>query len=230
MAPDGTSALVCNGVLNGTRRDSLTDPAPMQPDEIYELTIDLDATAWRFEPGHSIRLSICSADFPNLWPTPYPGTNRVYRDPEHPSRLLLPVAPTKDPQDETSFQPGLEPGRIYQLAPDEPVWEIVHDLMGDRTGLKTLTRDVARPSATTEVTNERRLEVWASNRSPADVVATGRHLRRITRSDGIYRVDATCVLRGTETAFHVTIDLHITVNDMPHHQQRWVKTLERQLL
>ena len=80
VAPDGTSAQVTIGVLNGTRRNSLTDPEPMEPGEVYELHVDLDATAWRFERGHRIRLSISSADFPNLWPTPYNGTNRVYRD------------------------------------------------------------------------------------------------------------------------------------------------------
>ena len=34
VAPDGTSALVCSGVLNGTRRTSLTQPGGRwTPDE-----------------------------------------------------------------------------------------------------------------------------------------------------------------------------------------------------
>ena len=96
VAPDGASAQVTIGVLNGTRRNSLTDPEPMEPGEVYELHVDLDATAWRFERGHRIRLSISSADFPNLWPTPYLGTNRVYRDSGRESYLELPVVPTRD--------------------------------------------------------------------------------------------------------------------------------------
>jgi putative CocE/NonD family hydrolase len=66
VAPDGTSALVTTGVLNGTRRASLTQPEPMDPEQTYELDIELDCTAWRLEPGHRLRLAVSSADFPNL--------------------------------------------------------------------------------------------------------------------------------------------------------------------
>ena len=118
VAPDGASAQVTIGVLNGTRRNSLTDPEPMEPGEVYELHVDLDATAWRFERGHRIRLSISSADFPNLWPTPYNGTNRIYRDSGRESYLELPVVPTRHasagelPPDEMAYESSAAP-RTY---------------------------------------------------------------------------------------------------------------------
>jgi hypothetical protein len=236
VAPDGVSALICNGVLNATRRQSMTLPSPLRADEVYELTIDLDCAAWRFEAGHRIRLSICSADFPNLWPTPYPGVNRVYRDAAHPSRLILPVVPLREaanqplPADEATFEPLEDAIAAYRLSPDAPPWRIVHDVLGERTGLWTHTRGTGRVSPTTEVTTDAQLEVWAHNRNPADVAATGRHHRRIARDDGVVTVDTCCRVRSTETAFHVTIDLHIVVNDLPHHQRRWVRTFPRVLL
>jgi uncharacterized protein len=79
VAPDGTGALVCRGVLNGTRRASLAHPEAMVPAQTHELAIEPDCTAWRFEAGHRVRLSVSSADFPNVWPTPFAGTNRLYR-------------------------------------------------------------------------------------------------------------------------------------------------------
>ena len=236
VAPDGTSALVCNGVLNATRRESLTHPEPLDPNEIYEITINLNCTAWRFEPTHRIRLSICSADFPNLWPTPYPGINRVYRDTKRPSWLTLPAVPPRNatngnlPADEATFEPLEVNANVYQLSPDAQPWLIVHDVLGDRTGLQTHTRVTSRVSPTTEVTNDARLEVWAHNCHPADVVAMSRHHRRIVRSDGTTTVDTCCCVKSTETAFHVTIDLHITVNGLLHHQRRWVRTSPRVLL
>ncbi len=236
VAPDGTSALVCNGVLNATRRQSFTHPTPLTPNEVYELTIDLDCTAWHFKPGHRIRLSICSADFPNLWPTPYPGVNRVYRGADHPSLLILPVVPLRKtvegklPTDEAAFERVESPINVYRLSPDEPPWQIIHDVLGDRMGLRTHTAGTSRVSPTTEVTTDAQLEVWASNRNPADVVATGKHHRRIVRNDGTITVDTSCCVRSTETAFHVTIDLYITVNNLPHHQRRWVQTFSRVLL
>ena len=237
VAPDGTSALVCSGVLNATRRASLTNPAPLNPSEIYEIEINLDCTAWRFETGHHIRLSICSADFPNLWPTPYPGINSVYRDSEHYSSWLkLPIVPVRGaekgelPANEAQFEPLRAETDVYQVSPDVRPWEIVHDILGDRTGLRTHTRGTSLVSSATKVETDAQLEVWAHNRDSADVAASGKHHRRIMRNDGEITVDTCCRFRSTETAFHVTIDLHITINGLPHHQRRWVRTFPRALL
>jgi hypothetical protein len=230
VAPDGSSALVCSGVLNGTRRDSLTDPEPLEAGEIYELVFDLDCTAWRFEAGHQIRLSISSADFPNLWPTPHNGVNRIYRNKNQSSCVILPLVPVNEVRDQVSFPPSSNSVELYRLSPDKPVWQIVEDLMGDRVGLKTLTEGTARVSDNMEVTNVRDLEIWASNQDPSDVVAIGKHLRRIVRTDGETTVDAVCNLRSTKEAFHLTIDLDIKVNGIPHHQDRWVKSFPRVLL
>jgi putative CocE/NonD family hydrolase len=230
VAPDGTSALVTTGVLNGTRRASLTRPEPMDPEQTYELDIELDCTAWRFAPGHRVRLAVSSADFPNLWPTPFPGANRVHRGAGTPSRLLLPVVPSRQPDDEAAPTPAVAPVSPYRLGPDERPWELAHDVLGDRTGLRTVTRDVRRPTPTAELTTEARLSMWASNRDPADVVATGEHRRRFVRAGGTITVDTGCTLRSTASAFHLTIDLDVKVDGRPHHQRRWVRSYPRVLL
>ena len=236
VAPDGVSAQVSMGVLNGTRRNSLTDPEPMQPGEVYELHMDLDATAWRFERGHRIRLSISSADFPNLWPTPYRGTNRVYRDAGRESYLELPVVPTRDaplgrlPPDEMDYEPSANPIRYPEVSPGEVPWEITHDLMRDRTGLRLFRLDENRASADMTVMMESRLEVWANNRDPADTTASGQHLRTITRTDGVFNIDTSANVRSTEDAIHVSIELDVRVNGLPHHQRRWVESFKRELL
>src|SRR5262249_25496476 len=93
VAPDGSSALIVDGSLNGTRRKSLTEPEPMTPGEVYELNIPMNPTGWVLQPGHRLRLAVSGADFPNLWPTPERARLRVYRDAEHPSRVVLPVVP-----------------------------------------------------------------------------------------------------------------------------------------
>jgi hypothetical protein len=119
---------------------------------------------------------------------------------------------------------------LYALGPDERPWELVHDMLGDRTGLRTVTRDVRRPTSTAELTTEARLSMWASNRDPADVVATGKHRRRFVRTDGTIAVDTVCTLRSTVSAFHLTIDLDVEVDGHPHCQHRWVRTFSRALL
>jgi hypothetical protein len=68
---------------------------------------------------------------------------------------------------------------------------------------------------------------------PAPVKAstsTGRFPWKIVRSDSITIVNVCCTLRSSETSFHVIIGLEIKVNDVLHHQQRWVRSFPRQLL
>src|SRR5262249_3842908 len=67
VAREGHWALIVDGSLNGTRRESLTDPKPMTPGEVYELNIPMNPTGWVIRPGHRLRLAVSSSDFPNLW-------------------------------------------------------------------------------------------------------------------------------------------------------------------
>ena len=79
VAPGGASALVAKGALNLTRRTSLTAPEPLEPGVVYEVELELGATAWRFAPGHRLRLMLLTSDFPSLWPTPEPAVLTVHR-------------------------------------------------------------------------------------------------------------------------------------------------------
>ena len=230
IAPDGTSALVCSGVLNGTRRESLTDPQPMTPDEIYKLTITLDTTAYRFKPGHRIRITLSSADFPNLWPTPYAGTNTISRGRDYPSRLRLPIAPTKDIKNEVAFEPSNTKIKPYTLSPNQPAWQTIQDVIQNRTGVKLHTYGTTKTNAQTEITNESTLTLWASNTDPANVSGTGHRHRTITRPEGETKIDTAYTIQSTQTAFHTTINLNVTVNGLTYFQKQWTNTFPRELL
>ena len=134
------------------------------------------------------------------------------------------------PANEAQFEPLHAETDVYQVSPDVRPWEIVHDILGDRTGLRTHTHGTSLVSSATKVETDAQLEVWAHNRDPADVAASGKHHRRIVRNDGEITVETCCRFQSTEIAFHVTIDLHIAVNGLPHHQRRWVRTFPRALL
>jgi len=78
------------------------DAAPLADGRVVELNFDLMPTAWYFQAGHKIRLSIAGADFGNfqLNPTLCPDgeqsscaetTMEVHRGPAMPSRIDLPV-------------------------------------------------------------------------------------------------------------------------------------------
>ncbi len=115
VSPDGSAELVTTGWARG-----LGGPTE----------IALWATAWRFAPGHRLRLSVSCADFPRIWPDPEQAHIRL--DLARSSvRLVVAPAGVGDPAD---------PPRPARVAPGErapwtidgaPAWTIEHDLAGD---------------------------------------------------------------------------------------------------
>ena len=103
-------------------------------------------------------------------------------------------------------------------------------MMRDRTGLRLHRLDENRASSDMTVKMESRLEVWANNRNPADTTAIGQHFRTITRTDSVINVDTSANVRSTQDAIHVSIDLDVRINGLPHHQRRWVESFKRELL
>jgi uncharacterized protein len=103
--PDGRALYLTDGILRARYRSSLTEPELLEPDEVYELTLDLSVTSNVFLPGHAIRLEVSSSNFPRYARNTNTGgviaedgpddlvvaTNRVFYGPSHPSRLVLPI-------------------------------------------------------------------------------------------------------------------------------------------
>ncbi len=229
VAPDGASALVTKGILNATRRDSRTDPAPLVPGAVYELAIDLAATAWMFRPGHRIRLSVSSADWPEVWPTPFPARNGVACGAAHPSRLVLPVVPMRAPDSGVRLP---EPRHVVpvRVTPLPGEWTVVHDALGGTCGVRSRGGQTIRLDAHTEVTLEATLDAWTDRRRPADTRVTGAHRITVRRADGVTEAAATTVVRSDERTFHVVIRLEVTVDGRPHFQRQWTDAVPRLLL
>ena len=64
--PDGRALALTDGILRARYRNSLSAPELLQPNTIYELHIDLIATANVFRAGHCIRLDVSSSNFPRF--------------------------------------------------------------------------------------------------------------------------------------------------------------------
>jgi len=103
--PDGRAELLTDGILRARYRDSLAEPAPLEPDRVYELRVDLVATANVFRVGHRIRLDVSSSNFPRFDRNSNTGgaiaaepdgaavkaTNRVHHSSGRASHLVLPL-------------------------------------------------------------------------------------------------------------------------------------------
>ena len=103
--PHGRAELVCDGILRCRYRNSTTRPEFLEPGVIYEIEVDLVATAYVFRAGHRLRLDLSSSNFPKFDRNPNAAvpvadarpadmviaTNTVWHDRARPSRLVLPV-------------------------------------------------------------------------------------------------------------------------------------------
>ncbi|MDQ7825607.1 MAG: CocE/NonD family hydrolase [Candidatus Eremiobacteraeota bacterium] len=72
--PDGRVALVTGAVQNGSQIKSRVSPGYLERDKTYDINLPLHFTTWTFRPGHRIRVAVTNAQFPMIWPTPYPMT------------------------------------------------------------------------------------------------------------------------------------------------------------
>jgi len=95
VAPDGTVTLVTGAGINGTQRDSQSNPTDLEPGHIYSLKIKLHLTSWVFPKGHRIRLAVSNSWWPTIWSTPYAMTTSLYLGGADGSRLMLPVVPVQ---------------------------------------------------------------------------------------------------------------------------------------
>ena len=77
VRPDGKSWLVTWGVLNLTRRDSMSDPKPLETGQVHAIDLKLRPIAHRFSAGSRIRLSLSEGWWPKLWPSPVTPTFRL---------------------------------------------------------------------------------------------------------------------------------------------------------
>jgi putative CocE/NonD family hydrolase len=107
VAPDGTAFnLMSPGldVLRASYREPRKGRQLLTPGEIYELRLDTLVTSNLFRRGHRIRLQVSTAFFPNFSRNLHSGdlettssrrqkaTVTLHHGPDHPSRVVLPVA------------------------------------------------------------------------------------------------------------------------------------------
>ena len=230
VAPDGSTNMVAKGMLNGTRRNSLANPEPMTPGEVYEVDIQIDCTGWAFEKGHRIRLSVASADWPNVWPTPELGRNTVYRGIGRPSRLILPTVPSRGSASPPQFAPSSVVVEKHSAAVRPPTWEVIHDVLTGRRFLNILDTSEFRVNDTTVIRREFSDVCELDPKDPAHASARGRTVCRITRPNVVIDSQADVFIQSTETHFHVTMEVAVRVNAAPHFSRRWVESVPRQLL
>jgi hypothetical protein len=231
VAPDGTSLLVTRGVLNLTHRDRHEHPAALIPGEIYPITLELSSISHIFAVGHRVRLSIAGADWPLAWPPPRRTVLTLYHDATHPSHLLLPVTPPRQPELPAPVfgQPDVPvaPAR----SEDGPKEYTVHHNMVDGTATlavrATSRTHLTERELTMSETNEKELSIREDD--PLSCTAEMRRHLEWERTDWHIAVDSRLRLSCTADTFVVEIDLWAQHNNALVFEQRWREEVPRVL-
>ncbi len=232
VAPDGPSSLVSMGILNLTHRQSHTDPQPLTPGEIYEIKVTLKATGYCFLPGHRLRLSVASAAWPIIWPSPYRADNTLHRGPATPSRLILPVVPmavdTPAPPAFKTTPPDLSEIGGGSVEPGE--WRISEDVLNQSVTVTVYDGDTSELPDGTRLFTSERLEMTAYHHDPAHARLYNEVIYHLTERGYETHIRATGAIRSTETDFHLDVQLQVNLNGQPFFQKSWLESIPRRLV
>ena len=106
VGPCGCARNLTDSIIRARYRESTEKANPIQPNQVYEYTIDLVATSNVFLKGHQVRLEVSSSNFPRFDRNPNTGKEpwqeaepvaalqTICHSAQHPSRLTLPVIPS----------------------------------------------------------------------------------------------------------------------------------------
>ena len=103
--PDGTSLNLFEGIIRGRYRKSRSEEELLEPDRIYEFTVDVGAICHVFQAGHRVRVEVSSSNYPAFDRNSNTGgdiagehvfelvnaSQTVFHDGPRPSCIVLPV-------------------------------------------------------------------------------------------------------------------------------------------
>jgi uncharacterized protein len=229
VSPSGEVQLVTSGVLNLSHRDGHESPAPMSGSA--DITLELQATGWRFLPGHRIRLSVAGADWPTVWPLPTDEPIVIALGPQIEGRLDLPGLPS----DAAPFEPS---GKLM----DEPeptgwtdgrgrsTWRIVTDSIAGTTGIEASDGWSTRSDEQGVFASEARsYQAFIGEADPLSADVSGKATFRLKRPGLSVRSTARGRFGSTADAFTYDFTLDVRADGERLHRRRWRGVVPRRL-
>ena len=234
VAPNGASTRVSYGLLNLTHRDGHADPTPLRPGETLRARVRLNDIAHRFSAGHRIRVSLSTAYWPIIWPSPEAARLTIHSGA---STLILPVR-RRDPDE--AVPPDFPPPESAPLAPRTT-------LRPAQPQAATIERDMASGRVTvrqvidggkqridshgwehgSRMTRTRAIEPDDPLSARVDCAST----LECGRAGGPQvRIEATTSLTADRARFHVEAELQVFEDERPVFSRTWREAVPRDLV
>ena len=235
VAADGASRLVSWGLLNLTHRDGHEQPKPLQPGEMYNVTVQLNVTAHRLLSGHRWRVAISPTYWPHAWPSPEAVRLTIYTGEE--SKLTLPVR-SQDvtlPLDEMLLPFGAPEGapmlEFESLRPEDANRTFTYDTVKGR--LQMVDRiDDGRNRLSNGMIYDSVITNIFSIVEGQPISARVQCLRQIelSRGDWQARVETSSVMTSDQDYFHLTNILDAYEGQVRVFTNSWTRKIRRELV
>ena len=236
IAPDGRVTHVAAAAFNGTHRNSARSPADIVPGEEFSLDIEMHFTSWVFPPGHRIRFAVTNAQWPMLWPTPYPMTTTLALGGDEGARVDLPVIP--------QAEAGEWHSPDFKQPAEDPVLAGFKTLDGgNSTGygeIEAVQHDASTFEAFGVATNsgayqypwgierfEERIEHRTSDLNPANTSVKGIYALQEELPGRLLRFEQDVTFRSDLENFYLTFKRRALVNGELKHEKEWTETIPR---
>jgi hypothetical protein len=228
VAPDGGSALICRGILNGSRIRGMDSPTPMVADETYDISIALDATAWKVRRGHRIRLSISGSDFPNSWSAVSGTVLKLETGGDKQSSVTLPLL-SANGSEKPDFvdSPKTPPAHIDG---EHPQWSFDENPMTGEVTVNINRSSTSDVRDGVEFMGSDSLKFTANRNNGDEARAEGTSISEITYKTGRFRSTAVQQIASDKTHFHWRVDLSVSRDGEELHQRIWEKSFPRDLM
>lgn len=238
VAPDGSSLRVSYGLLNLTHRGGHEAPAPLETGAPVTVRVRLSDLAHAFPEGHRIRLSLSTAYWPMVWPSPEPVTltldtiGSALTIPERPPRAADDALPPFDPPETALVGPSEDlddapPRRTISrdLTTGEVVYESLLDLGEDGEPIRTRIEDIDL------VVGHSVLERFTiRDHDPGTARAEVRQIIVAEREGHAARLEIETRLSATSTAFRLQATLIATDDGRPFVTRTWDEEIPRVLV
>ena len=236
VAPDGRVTHVAAAAFNGTHRKSARTPADIVPGKTFPLDIEMHFTSWVFPAGHRIRFAVSNAQWPMLWPTPYPMTTTLALGGDKGARVDLPVIPPFSPEEWHSpvFKqpakdpelPGFETLDAGNSTGYGEIEAVRHDpKTGEAYGVATNSGAYQYPWGVERF--EERIEHRTSDTNPAKTSVKGIYALQEELPGRLLRFEQDVTFRSDLENFYLTFKRRVLVNGKLEHEKEWKETIPR---
>jgi hypothetical protein len=231
VAPDGTPQQVSAGLLDLTHRESHAEPTPLEPGAVVAARVPLRSAGYRFAVGHRLRLTVSTAYWPVIWPSPLPGSIRIHHGRGHASRLVLPTVPAaggRGDLEPVSFKVTRSDVRqVGSGREDPPTWRVIEDVLDGSVTVETSGGGTTTLEDGRELYASEALTMTASDTDPARVAFDSVVVYRWQEHAFTADIRSFASIRSDAEAFDLSVVLEVDLDGQRFHERREAERIRR---